>query len=569
MQMQVGAPVMGQQQMFVVPNGGQFMVPQLGAPYGQMQVGVPQQNFEFQNVMSDEDGEASPSGMAAGGQAPFRHAPPADMNRPCKHNDWDDVRTRKGAKILRCRTCQAKWKLPSAKVPRCTPFLAGHCERGEACVMVHVRKKKSNLMERFEKFGDSVLRGVPPETWEKAKEDEDPGSVAQNMMQDQGASGVPGVPGTQVNPVPQLPHQPQQQLPQGQPPPAPAQPQQLQQQSQQPMLQQQQLHHPQMPVSPTNGQQELLMRRCSSTSLGVPSLLSTETLELPSPTGAKGAGHRYANILPPHVLIPAGPPSPRSLTTSNPPSLVCSPTNASGISPHAAGRRQLPVSAGVPTPTSATRFVKRGFAPPAIDTSCSDHRDPATWSPHYQNPGVSSSSIPCAMNGSLNDSQVLLPSDLLISPVDGQAAAARAAGLPQSANSPGMQGVPKVESVWTQVVTPQSQSATPAGGQSMQNRMKQQLVIATAMNTSSPPVTPSAAAAATVRAAAAAVVNTVQQQQQQQQEPPKPKQENDGVHAMSEAELDAHLEQLGLSPQNSPKNLGSNRPTSLPAQAPQ
>ena len=132
MQMQVGAPMMGQQQMFVVPNGGQFVVPQLGAPYGQMPVAVPQQQpFEFQNVMSDEDGdEHSPQhGMAAGGSHPFRHAPPADMNRPCKHNDWDDVRTRKGAKILRCRTCQAKWKLPSAKVPRCTPFLAGHCER--------------------------------------------------------------------------------------------------------------------------------------------------------------------------------------------------------------------------------------------------------------------------------------------------------------------------------------------------------------------------------------------------------------------------------------------------------
>eukprot|EP01065_Artemidia_motanka_P021914 TRINITY_DN2613_c0_g1_i1.p1 TRINITY_DN2613_c0_g1~~TRINITY_DN2613_c0_g1_i1.p1 ORF type:complete len:493 (+),score=155.62 TRINITY_DN2613_c0_g1_i1:80-1480(+) len=117
-------------------------------------------------VNSEEEEEHQSSGALM-----YRHAPPADTSRPCDHNDWDDVRTRKGAKILRCRACQSKWKLPSARVPRCAHFLSGHCERGSACSSVHVHKRKNNLVERFERFGDSVLRGVPVDTWKKAKSD--------------------------------------------------------------------------------------------------------------------------------------------------------------------------------------------------------------------------------------------------------------------------------------------------------------------------------------------------------------------------------------------------------------
>eukprot|EP01059_Diplonema_ambulator_P018648 TRINITY_DN3114_c0_g1_i1.p1 TRINITY_DN3114_c0_g1~~TRINITY_DN3114_c0_g1_i1.p1 ORF type:complete len:437 (+),score=85.60 TRINITY_DN3114_c0_g1_i1:195-1505(+) len=68
---------------------------------------------------------------------------PPEMVRPCKHNCWDDVRTRRHAKILQCRACLSKWKLPMP-VPRCSYFLHGHCEKGETCHMLHVYKKKAD-----------------------------------------------------------------------------------------------------------------------------------------------------------------------------------------------------------------------------------------------------------------------------------------------------------------------------------------------------------------------------------------------------------------------------------------
>ena len=80
--------------------------------------------------------------------------------RPCSHNDWDDVRTRKGFKVLRCRECQKKWKLLSSNVPRCMPFLHDCCDKGEDCPLLHVRRKKHTISERYEKFGDQVLEGV-------------------------------------------------------------------------------------------------------------------------------------------------------------------------------------------------------------------------------------------------------------------------------------------------------------------------------------------------------------------------------------------------------------------------
>eukprot|EP01060_Flectonema_neradi_P000120 TRINITY_DN1009_c0_g1_i1.p1 TRINITY_DN1009_c0_g1~~TRINITY_DN1009_c0_g1_i1.p1 ORF type:complete len:558 (+),score=151.85 TRINITY_DN1009_c0_g1_i1:51-1724(+) len=67
---------------------------------------------------------------------------PPEMTRPCTHNAWDDVRTRRHAKILQCRACLAKWKL-AMPVPRCSYFLHGHCDKGDTCHMLHVYKKKA------------------------------------------------------------------------------------------------------------------------------------------------------------------------------------------------------------------------------------------------------------------------------------------------------------------------------------------------------------------------------------------------------------------------------------------
>eukprot|EP01059_Diplonema_ambulator_P033101 TRINITY_DN6780_c0_g1_i2.p1 TRINITY_DN6780_c0_g1~~TRINITY_DN6780_c0_g1_i2.p1 ORF type:complete len:164 (+),score=28.59 TRINITY_DN6780_c0_g1_i2:59-550(+) len=89
--------------------------------------------------------------------------------RPCLHNDWDDVRTRKGLKVLRCRICQERWKLPSRSLNRCMAFLHDCCEDGPTCGLIHVRKKKCNIGERYDLFGDSVLKGVARSIRRKTK----------------------------------------------------------------------------------------------------------------------------------------------------------------------------------------------------------------------------------------------------------------------------------------------------------------------------------------------------------------------------------------------------------------
>eukprot|EP01059_Diplonema_ambulator_P006691 TRINITY_DN1630_c0_g1_i1.p1 TRINITY_DN1630_c0_g1~~TRINITY_DN1630_c0_g1_i1.p1 ORF type:complete len:163 (+),score=29.99 TRINITY_DN1630_c0_g1_i1:133-621(+) len=80
--------------------------------------------------------------------------------RPCEHNDWDDVRTRNGFKVLRCRVCQGRWKLLSRGVKRCMAFLHDKCDDGASCGLMHVRRKKCNILERYERFGECVLKGV-------------------------------------------------------------------------------------------------------------------------------------------------------------------------------------------------------------------------------------------------------------------------------------------------------------------------------------------------------------------------------------------------------------------------
>eukprot|EP01059_Diplonema_ambulator_P014960 TRINITY_DN25_c1_g2_i3.p2 TRINITY_DN25_c1_g2~~TRINITY_DN25_c1_g2_i3.p2 ORF type:complete len:142 (+),score=44.81 TRINITY_DN25_c1_g2_i3:58-483(+) len=89
--------------------------------------------------------------------------------RPCCHNDWDDVRTRKGFKVLRCRICQGRWKIPSCSVPRCMPFLHDCCNKDEGCPLLHVRRRKTTIYERYEQFGNKVLKGCSREIKKEAK----------------------------------------------------------------------------------------------------------------------------------------------------------------------------------------------------------------------------------------------------------------------------------------------------------------------------------------------------------------------------------------------------------------
>eukprot|EP01063_Lacrimia_lanifica_P029439 TRINITY_DN4487_c0_g4_i1.p1 TRINITY_DN4487_c0_g4~~TRINITY_DN4487_c0_g4_i1.p1 ORF type:complete len:194 (+),score=18.81 TRINITY_DN4487_c0_g4_i1:75-656(+) len=89
---------------------------------------------------------------------------PCDVstNPPCEHNNWDDVRQRKGIKVLRCRTCAAVWRTQrwprwardgmSDEIPdglrRCLDFANGQCDKGSACPHLHLHRMKSKHQER-------------------------------------------------------------------------------------------------------------------------------------------------------------------------------------------------------------------------------------------------------------------------------------------------------------------------------------------------------------------------------------------------------------------------------------
>ena len=96
------------------------------------------------------------------------------LKRPCRHNDWDDVRTRKGHKILRCRVCHRKWKLLSGTLTRCAKFIQDEvCENGLQCSLLHVHKKKSGSKENCDvdvaaiisacvEAGHAIVTETPP-----------------------------------------------------------------------------------------------------------------------------------------------------------------------------------------------------------------------------------------------------------------------------------------------------------------------------------------------------------------------------------------------------------------------
>eukprot|EP01063_Lacrimia_lanifica_P032134 TRINITY_DN5436_c0_g3_i1.p1 TRINITY_DN5436_c0_g3~~TRINITY_DN5436_c0_g3_i1.p1 ORF type:complete len:563 (+),score=193.40 TRINITY_DN5436_c0_g3_i1:64-1752(+) len=430
------------------------------------------------NHPSDDDNENADD-------ANFRHAPPADMHCPCKHNDWDDVRTRKGAKILRCRVCQSKWKLPSARVPRCSPFLSGHCERGNGCPLVHVHKRKSNLLERYEKFGDSVLRGVPTETWEKATKDDESAapSGSANISPEHKSFQTPTV---TCGDEAYLPPEHQQFLPP---------PQQAMEVS----------AYPAPPISPTG-----MGRRGSSQSMGVPSLLSTESVTRSMATQSMHGGNF-------RIESQAGSPHHKH---ASPPSLICSPSSAHPAS-------------GVPSPSSRSPLAgRRTFRPPQLNTGAG-----APEGAHAQGvPALASQCPSVDIHMSLNDSRIrgLLPSDLL-SPAG--------AGDQRGGTSPvHLAGVPKVDSMMMARAHMQnsphgrvgcSPTHSPYADEQEGTRkmyMRQQL---------------HAAAEAAQKPGA------------------KPEQTNEGVHAMTDAELDAHMERLGMSPTSSVRKTPASTPKAV------
>eukprot|EP01064_Diplonema_japonicum_P038767 TRINITY_DN9507_c0_g1_i2.p1 TRINITY_DN9507_c0_g1~~TRINITY_DN9507_c0_g1_i2.p1 ORF type:complete len:298 (+),score=77.14 TRINITY_DN9507_c0_g1_i2:54-947(+) len=72
------------------------------------------------------------------------------FERPCLHNYWDSVRTKKGVALLRCRKCVSQWKIAAAEIVKCKRFLTEQgCSHGDTCEHFHINAKKKAYEERM------------------------------------------------------------------------------------------------------------------------------------------------------------------------------------------------------------------------------------------------------------------------------------------------------------------------------------------------------------------------------------------------------------------------------------
>eukprot|EP01065_Artemidia_motanka_P046746 TRINITY_DN715_c0_g1_i1.p1 TRINITY_DN715_c0_g1~~TRINITY_DN715_c0_g1_i1.p1 ORF type:complete len:506 (+),score=124.82 TRINITY_DN715_c0_g1_i1:59-1519(+) len=87
----------------------------------------------------------------------LRGAGGVQLIRPCKHNDWDNVRIKRGWIILRCRACHAQWRQRPCAEHRCTQFNSPEgCARGADCELLHVHHFKQTLQQR-QQHAKSIL----------------------------------------------------------------------------------------------------------------------------------------------------------------------------------------------------------------------------------------------------------------------------------------------------------------------------------------------------------------------------------------------------------------------------
>ena len=67
---------------------------------------------------------------------------------PCGHNNWDNIRVKKGFFGLRCRSCLANWKAPIKLVAKCPAFFNGYCPNGVNCPLPHIHRYKNPEKEK-------------------------------------------------------------------------------------------------------------------------------------------------------------------------------------------------------------------------------------------------------------------------------------------------------------------------------------------------------------------------------------------------------------------------------------
>ena len=112
--------------------------------------------YSSSNAPSTKSGDEENSTQAA---------PPANVNnsngervvqleRPCGHNSWDNVRIKRGWLVLRCRLCHSQWRQRPTEITRCNAFSEGNCPNSTQCPNLHVHHIKHTKAQRDQAKND-------------------------------------------------------------------------------------------------------------------------------------------------------------------------------------------------------------------------------------------------------------------------------------------------------------------------------------------------------------------------------------------------------------------------------
>eukprot|EP01059_Diplonema_ambulator_P033864 TRINITY_DN7299_c0_g1_i2.p1 TRINITY_DN7299_c0_g1~~TRINITY_DN7299_c0_g1_i2.p1 ORF type:complete len:592 (+),score=97.26 TRINITY_DN7299_c0_g1_i2:31-1776(+) len=66
----------------------------------------------------------------------------------CQHNDWDNMRVKKGLMALRCRECYMQFKMPTDMIVKCFDFFHFTCCPAAGCPFLHIHKYKTKKKEQ-------------------------------------------------------------------------------------------------------------------------------------------------------------------------------------------------------------------------------------------------------------------------------------------------------------------------------------------------------------------------------------------------------------------------------------
>ena len=162
--------------------------------------------------LCDDDNEygcaefAASQGTASGSSAASSVvlAPPrvdgiVNRSRPCLHNDWINVRVKKGLVTLQCQPCGEKWKQPLEKLSKCEAFPA--CNRGEACEGLHVSLPAKQRERAAAKEAAALLEAAQREAEEEAALQLS--SFAERFSEPAAAAAAPAVASPMMPAVPQ------------------------------------------------------------------------------------------------------------------------------------------------------------------------------------------------------------------------------------------------------------------------------------------------------------------------------------------------------------------------------